>query len=242
LLYSKFIHSFSCSLFLCCKVAGGSNPGRLEIARGHQQSHSSAGSTPRRHQAKLVPGPWMTSGPLSRACGQQAGLHQSFMGHFGHMAGPTFESKKWLYISGFYEFHSCVLCREGSDRALFLKSHLSTCTWESTPSFITHNARFMINGEGQAENRFKTDSSAVFELPFCHCRAIKFTQNCVYFANPCINLLVPFSVTREFRLPFPPPQGTSTFPPTALYFRSLATYTALCFWRDIIPQSLYCWV
>ena len=38
-------------------------------------------------------------------------------------------------------------------------------------------------------------------LPFCDHRAIKLTQNCFSFANPCINLLAPPSATRKYATP-----------------------------------------
>jgi len=37
----------------------------------------------------IPPGPWMTSGPLSRGFSQQDLPHQSFVGHSGHMAKLT---------------------------------------------------------------------------------------------------------------------------------------------------------
>jgi len=44
----------------------------------------------------------------------------------------------------------------------------------------------------------KTDSFVLLESSRFVTRAIKLTQNCVCFAIPCINLLVPLSVTREY--------------------------------------------
>jgi len=43
----------------------------------------------------------------------------------------------------------------------------------------------------------KTASFACMKALFCDHRAIKLTQTCVCFTNPCINLFVPSSVTRE---------------------------------------------
>ena len=37
----------------------------------------------------------------------------------------------------------------------------------------------------------------VWKIPFHHYKAMKFTQNCVSLANPCIDILVPPSVTWE---------------------------------------------
>ena len=51
-------------------------------------------------------------------------------------------------------------------------------------------------------------------------------QSCVSFTNLCTNPFVPTSVTRE---------GTWTYPPAAVYFRSRAEYTTLGVLRNAIP-------
>ena len=56
----------------------------------------------------------------------------------------------------------------------------------------------MTIGEDRNKDRFKNwQLCSVWKLPFCDHRAIKLTQNYVCFTNPCINLLVPSSVTHE---------------------------------------------
>jgi len=42
--------------------------------------------------------------------------------------------------------------------------------------------------------------SGVPKLPFCDHKIINLTQNSVYFINPCINLLIPLCVTREYHV------------------------------------------
>ena len=69
--------------------------------------------------------------------------------------------------------------------------------------FIWHYAfsrhrRFMTTNENRNKDRFKNWKLWVlWKLPFHRHGAIKLTQNCVYFTNPCINLLAPSSVTRD---------------------------------------------
>jgi len=57
----------------------------------------------------------------------------------------------------------------------------------------------MTIGKGLKKNRFKRwQLCGVEKLPFCDHKAIKLTQNCVSFTNPCNNLFVPPSVTGKY--------------------------------------------
>jgi len=57
----------------------------------------------------------------------------------------------------------------------------------------------MTTGEDRNKNRFKNwKLCRIWKLPLRHHGAIKLTQNCVCFNNPCINLFVPTSATREY--------------------------------------------
>jgi len=94
---------------------------------------------------------------------------------------------------GLHEFHSCALCREVRRRELFaripsLPLALGAVFIQSLPKVHSH--------EGRSEQR-----PVIFmnwNLLFCDHRAIKLTQNRVCFINPCISLLIPSSVTREY--------------------------------------------
>jgi len=60
-------------------------------------------------------------------------------------------------------------------------------------------ARFVATGEDGNIDRFKNWMLCGFwKPPFRHHGAIKITQNCVCFINPCINSFVPTSVTRDY--------------------------------------------
>jgi len=59
----------------------------------------------------------------------------------------------------------------------------------------------MTTVEDRNKDRFKNwKLCGLWKIPFHHHGAIKLTQNCVCFTNPCINLFVPTSVTREYHL------------------------------------------
>ena len=56
----------------------------------------------------------------------------------------------------------------------------------------------MAMGDNRNKDRFeKWQHCGGWKLPFRHHREV--TQNYVNFTNPCINLLVPPSVSREYR-------------------------------------------
>ena len=64
--------------------------------------------------------------------------------------------------------------------------------------FFIHYPRFMTIDEDQNNEIFKIwKVCSVWKIPFHHYKAMKFTQNCVSLANPCIDILVPPSVTWE---------------------------------------------
>jgi len=104
-----------------------------------------------------------------------------------------FEEVAWC--PGLYWFHTCALCHEVSHRELFanilfLPFVLLTVFFQS--SLKTH----MTKGEDRNKDRFKNwQLCDLWELPFRHHGAIKPTQTCVSFTNPCINPFVPTSVT-----------------------------------------------
>ena len=59
----------------------------------------------------------------------------------------------------------------------------------------------MTTGEDRNKDRFKAwKHRGPWKLLFHNHGAIKLTQNCVCFTNPCINLFVPTSVTRKYHL------------------------------------------
>ena len=77
----------------------------------------------RRYSHSTPPGTWTTSGTLSRGCSQQAMPFQSFLGHSGHMAEPSWGLSIRKSGSTFVvlRISSCALCREVSRRELFAK-------------------------------------------------------------------------------------------------------------------------
>jgi len=69
------------------------------------------------------PGPWTSSGPLSRVCSQQHFPHQSFLRHSGSVY-----SEKWLYIQG----HSCALWSV----CTYITWFLEICIWTYALKFF----------------------------------------------------------------------------------------------------------
>jgi len=64
--------------------------------------------------------------------------------------------------------------------------------------FFSRHLWFMTTGEDRRKDRFNNWKLCVLsKLPFRHYGAIKLTQNCVYFTNPCINPTVPTFLTRR---------------------------------------------
>jgi len=62
-----------------------------------------------------------------------------------------------------------------------------------------HYPRFRTIGKDRNKDRFEDwQLCGVWKLPFCDHRAIKLTPNCISFTNPCINILAPNSVTRNY--------------------------------------------
>ena len=71
-------------------VGGNTTRTNRNTSRFSATSDGSAGSTPRRDQAKVgdvikSPGPWSTSLSLSRVCSQQDLPHRSCLGYSVHM-------------------------------------------------------------------------------------------------------------------------------------------------------------
>jgi len=80
--------------------------------------------------------------------------------------------------------------------------------------------------------RWGSEQRAIYKLAALMClkavlwtRAIKLTQNCVCFGNPCTNLLVSSFVTREYH-----PKVVEFL--HLLHCRILTPYTDSAFWRD----------
>ena len=64
---------------------------------------------------------------------------------------------------------------------------------------FSHHIKFMITREDRNNYRYKNWKPCGFwKLLFRRHGAIKLTQNCVCFTNPCINPFVPTSVTRTY--------------------------------------------
>ena len=113
-------------------VRGGAAPEKLQIPYGFQQPLEVL-LAPHQDHAKQIwgcnhtitpPGSCSSSGPFSHGCSQENLLHQSFMEHSGHVDDLSETSRFGREVtrhSGLYEFHSCALCREVSNRELFAK-------------------------------------------------------------------------------------------------------------------------
>jgi len=85
-------YSFLCPLFLWGGSGGSSLWRTWNTSRSSEISDNSAGSTPRRDQARsetTSPAPWSTSGSLCRGFDQQDLPRQSFVGDSGHMTYLT---------------------------------------------------------------------------------------------------------------------------------------------------------
>jgi len=145
-------------------------------------------------------------------CSPKDLVRHSFLGHFGYMADliqlGSLVSEKWLDIPGLTDFRPVVFVTKCHTQNSSQISHLCRLFfWQY--SFSRH-LRFMTPGEDWKEDWLKNWKLCVlWKVPLRHHRAIKLTQNCVCFTNPCIN---PFC--SDFRLSWiPPPRylNVSTF-------------------------------
>ena len=132
--------------------------------------------------------PWSSSRQHSIGCGQQDVARKSLLGHSVTQANhhswnlSICRSNSTLGIN---VFHSWALCGEVSYHELFANSISATWTWDRILSVIIQDTR--------PKNR---NVCGCWKQHFCHHKRIKLTQNCVWFTNPCIDLLAPPSVTR----------------------------------------------
>jgi len=189
------------------RVAGAATPEGLEIPHGQQQS-----------QVVLLD-PDQDGTKQGRRCNHASWLLVDLLGHFimGVASRTCLDNLSWDILntrpkqrtwdlsirrrggSAFRTslFRSCALCCEVSRRQFLAKSQflplvLEIVFFQSLPKI--HDHRW-----GSEQTDLKTDSFAVVsKLPFCRHRAIKLTQNCVCFTNPCINLSISPSVAREY--------------------------------------------
>jgi len=111
------------------------------------------------------------------------------------------DSEKWLDIQGFTNSTAYALCREASRRKPLAKIpslslELEIALFQSLPKKTTI-------GKDRNKDWFKNRQlCGVWTFPFCDHREIQLTQNWVCFTTPCINLLVPPSVTGEYHRKF----------------------------------------
>jgi len=83
------------------------------------------------------------------------------------------------------------------------------------------------------QQTLKLDYGPAWKLSFGHHTAIKFTQNCVCFTNPCSKVLVLLSVALESHLKaFELPHLHDS-----VCYSLFLTFTDLDVWRSIISQS-----
>ena len=113
--------------------------------------------------------------------------------------------------SGFYEFHSCALCREVSRRELFAKIpslplRRGITFFQSLPKIHDH-----VGEDWNLQMRWKVKVYGVWKLPFCHYRAINLTQSWVCFTYRFLYEFV-YIVFRDLWIP---PQGTWNSSPAA---------------------------
>jgi len=147
-------------------------------------------------------------------------IHHSWYFSIQKRRSSTFRA---LWLSQLRTYRE-VSRREQFTKILFLTLALEITLFQSLPKIHDH----------RWESEKIWQLCGVWKLPFCDHRAIKLTQNCVCFTNPCINLLVPSSVTREYH--------TKVFE-LLHYLQCIAAYLwrTQIFWRDIIPRSSQCW-
>jgi len=141
-------------------------------------------------------------GSLSRGCNQQDLPHQSFCGHSGHRAEPTYSwdlstrrsgsTFRTLQISKLrtlpLSVTPCTL-RKISSTPLVLLGAL----FQSLPRFI------IIVEDGNKDHFENWQLGSVWKFSFWDHKAIKLTQNSVCFINPCIfKLRVPSFATCEY--------------------------------------------
>ena len=145
----SFNHSFSFPLFLW-EESQSSSPRRTRnicvcqqqsliiLLAPHQDGPSKVGDV------VTPPGPWSTSGSLSRGYGQLDMSRQSFVGHSGNMVEPTslgyLDSEKWIDIQGFTNFTAAHLSPSVTSWTLRKNLISAVCTWDNSLSVITQDS------------------------------------------------------------------------------------------------------
>jgi len=147
-------------------------------------------------------------------------IHHSWDFSIQKRRSSTFRA---LWISQLRTYRE-VSHREQLAKILFLTLVLEITLFQSLPKIHDH----------RWESEQKLTALRCLKAPVLWPQSDKLTQNCVCFINPCINLLVPPSVTREYH--------TKVFE-LLHYLQCIAAYLwrTQIFWRDIIPRSSQCW-
>jgi len=195
-----FVHSFSCPLFLRRGPQGGSLGG-LEIPHGYQQSPivQLAPYQELTKQGLVTPfGPWSISVPFSRESSQQDVPRQSFWSRGRTNVSRTSRFGGVAQDSELCQFHSCAHLVVNRHTVNFRQNSNSAACTEDTTLSVTSKARDHRWRSEKRPNAVTYCFSTFSSLQLCDHRTMKFTQNYICFTNPCINLLVLSSVTREY--------------------------------------------
>ena len=101
------------------------------------------------------------------------------------------------FTANFHEFHTLS---HSSLRTLPKNPTSAACNRDSIHVF-SHYSRFIDQKWGWEQRSFENEKiCCACKLSICDHRLMKLTPNCVNFTPRCINLLVPFSVTRGYQL------------------------------------------
>ena len=133
------------------------------------------------------PGPWTTSGPLSRGCTlQPEGLCSPFFAGTFWTPGRTniagsLDSEKWHDVPGFTDFRPVLFVTKCHTENSLQLSHLCPLFfWQNSFSRFFH------------DHRWGSEQRPIYKLAALQC------LKAPVLSPPCINLFVPTSVTREY--------------------------------------------
>ena len=109
----------------------------------------------------------------------------------------SLDSEKWVDILGFADFRPVLFVTKCHTENSSQISHL--CRLFFWLYSFSRHLRIMTTGEDRKKDRLKNWKLCVlWKCTFRHHGAIKLTQNCVCFTNPCINPFVPTYVNRKY--------------------------------------------
>jgi len=143
--------------------------------------------------------------------------------------------EKCLDILGFTDFRPELFVTKCHTENSSQTSYL--CRLFFWQYFFSHHLRFMTTGEDRNKDWFKNWKL----LRFLKAHVLWPQSDKAHVQLRLLYQSVYQFLCSNFGHSWIPPQGTWTSSPAAVYFRTLAEYTALGVLRDTIPQSFQCW-